>query len=79
MRWPAIERPSGVGSSNTVTRAATASTTPQFDRSQVGCAGDGTLASAASAVVSVVAMQIPPSRAMIGLQWISFWTERHFE
>jgi hypothetical protein len=69
IRWPAMERPSGVGSQMTATRAATASRTPQFDRNQVGFAGDGTLAPAGPDIVSMVAMissslqQLMPSRS----------------
>jgi hypothetical protein len=58
IRCPATESPSGVGSNSTATRAATASTTPQFDRNQPGCAGDGALA---SGIASMVAMKFLPA------------------
>src|ERR1700732_2389687 len=54
IRCPAFERPSGVGNKMTVTSAATASRTPQFDRNQPGLAAGGTLAPAEPGSVSTV-------------------------
>jgi hypothetical protein len=64
IRWPAMERPSGVGSNMTATKAATASRTPQFERNQVGFAGDGALAPAGLDIVSMVAMKFRPRRSI---------------
>jgi hypothetical protein len=44
----------------TVTSAATASSTPQFDRAQLGFAAGGTLALAAPGIASMVATKFLP-------------------
>jgi hypothetical protein len=54
IRWPAMERPSGVGSHNTATRAATASNTPQLDRNQVGFGADAALGPVGNASMLVM-------------------------
>src|SRR5882724_9954209 len=69
IRCPAIERPSGVGKKMTVTSAAAASRTPQFDRNQPGFAAGGTLALAEPAIVSMVATKFLPA-ATISFQLI---------
>ena len=60
IRWPAIERPSGVGSHKTATKAATASRIPQFEPNQVGFAEDEAVVPAGPDIVSMVAIKFPP-------------------
>src|SRR6266576_2752308 len=69
---PAIERPSGVGNKMTVTSAATASRTPQFDRNQPGFAAGGSLVPAEPGSVSMVATKKFLPAATISVQPLGF-------
>jgi hypothetical protein len=71
IRCPAIESPSGVGKRMTVTSAATATRTPQFDRNQPGFAAGGILAASEPGIASMLATKFLPV-ATIGFQSISF-------
>jgi hypothetical protein len=74
IRWPAMERPSAVGSHNTATKAATASNTPQFARNQVGFDADATLGPLGKA--SMVVMN-SSSLHQFDVQSISFGTSAY--